>query len=131
MSPNIPDDVMRAAAELIEALGSWESPVIKRRLVESYLLAERTRCAGIVKTYRIIRGEPGMMTVRPATLTEIEAAILNPPSAASSRAELTGEAQSLPASPVTHSSDCAVHNEPALPNGPCDCGANLTHEEAQ
>lgn len=21
-----------------------------------------------------------------------------------------------------HASDCAVHNEPALPNGPCDCG---------
>lgn len=21
-----------------------------------------------------------------------------------------------------HSSDCAVHNEPAFPNGPCDCG---------
>jgi len=22
-----------------------------------------------------------------------------------------------------HASDCAVHNEPALPAGPCDCGA--------
>jgi len=22
-----------------------------------------------------------------------------------------------------HDSDCAVHNEPAIPNGPCDCGA--------
>ena len=22
---------------------------------------------------------------------------------------------------VAHASDCAVHNEPALPNGPCDC----------
>ena len=22
-----------------------------------------------------------------------------------------------------HRSDCAVHNEPAFPNGPCDCGA--------
>lgn len=21
-----------------------------------------------------------------------------------------------------HASDCAVHNEPAEPNGPCDCG---------
>jgi len=21
-----------------------------------------------------------------------------------------------------HRSDCAMHNEPALPNGPCDCG---------
>jgi hypothetical protein len=20
-----------------------------------------------------------------------------------------------------HASDCAVHNEPAMPNGPCDC----------
>ena len=25
--------------------------------------------------------------------------------------------------PVNHRSDCAVHNEPALPAGPCDCGA--------
>lgn len=24
---------------------------------------------------------------------------------------------------VTHASDCAVHNMPAMPNGPCDCGA--------
>ncbi|WP_205194978.1 hypothetical protein [Burkholderia sp. Ax-1719] len=24
---------------------------------------------------------------------------------------------------VTHASDCAVHNAPALPIGPCDCGA--------
>lgn len=23
---------------------------------------------------------------------------------------------------VVHDSDCAVHNEPAYPNGPCDCG---------
>ena len=23
----------------------------------------------------------------------------------------------------THASDCAVHNEPAYPNGPCNCGA--------
>jgi hypothetical protein len=23
---------------------------------------------------------------------------------------------------VEHASDCAVHNEPAYPNGPCDCG---------
>lgn len=23
-----------------------------------------------------------------------------------------------------HWSDCAVHNEPATPNGPCDCDAN-------
>ncbi|MFA5868007.1 MAG: hypothetical protein WC891_08675 [Actinomycetota bacterium] len=22
----------------------------------------------------------------------------------------------------THASDCAVHNEPAYPNGPCNCG---------
>lgn len=25
---------------------------------------------------------------------------------------------------VQHASDCAVHNEPALPRGKCDCGAN-------
>ena len=24
---------------------------------------------------------------------------------------------------LVHQSDCAVHNEPAEPNGPCDCGA--------
>jgi hypothetical protein len=26
---------------------------------------------------------------------------------------------------VLHDSDCAVHNEPATPNGPCDCGAAI------
>jgi hypothetical protein len=31
--------------------------------------------------------------------------------------------QAVPADPVRHASDCAVHNEPAMPNGPCDCGA--------
>lgn len=25
---------------------------------------------------------------------------------------------------ILHDSDCAVHNEPAMPNGPCDCGAD-------
>lgn len=24
---------------------------------------------------------------------------------------------------LIHKSDCATHNEPAYPNGPCDCGA--------
>lgn len=24
---------------------------------------------------------------------------------------------------IEHWSDCAVHNMPAYPNGPCDCGA--------
>lgn len=24
---------------------------------------------------------------------------------------------------TVHASDCATHNEPAYPNGPCDCGA--------
>lgn len=27
-----------------------------------------------------------------------------------------------------HTSDCAVHNEPAMPNGPCDCGAQAKSE---
>ena len=27
------------------------------------------------------------------------------------------------ASQVVHASDCAVHNMPAYPAGPCDCGA--------
>lgn len=26
--------------------------------------------------------------------------------------------------PINHDSDCAMHNEPALPAGPCDCGAD-------
>lgn len=26
---------------------------------------------------------------------------------------------------IEHTSDCAVHNEPAYPAGPCDCGAQL------
>ena len=25
-----------------------------------------------------------------------------------------------------HKSDCAVHNEPAMKAGPCDCGAGMT-----
>lgn len=25
--------------------------------------------------------------------------------------------------PIQHDSDCATHNEPAYPNGPCDCSA--------
>lgn len=25
---------------------------------------------------------------------------------------------------MAHASDCAVHNAPALPVGPCDCGEN-------
>lgn len=28
-----------------------------------------------------------------------------------------------------HASDCAVHNAPALPVGPCDCGASQAAEE--
>jgi hypothetical protein len=27
---------------------------------------------------------------------------------------------------VLHTSDCAVHNEPAMPAGPCDCGAQAS-----
>lgn len=27
--------------------------------------------------------------------------------------------------PVLHASDCAVHNEPASPAGPCDCAAGV------
>lgn len=29
---------------------------------------------------------------------------------------------------ILHDSDCAVHNEPAYPAGPCDCGALAKHE---
>ncbi len=25
---------------------------------------------------------------------------------------------------AVHKSDCAIYNEPAMPAGPCDCGAN-------
>jgi hypothetical protein len=28
----------------------------------------------------------------------------------------------VPPNDRTHYSSCAVHNEPAFPNGPCDCG---------
>lgn len=27
---------------------------------------------------------------------------------------------------MNHASDCAIHNEPAYPAGPCDCGADLS-----
>jgi hypothetical protein len=30
---------------------------------------------------------------------------------------------SVPTPPVTHASDCALHNAPAMEPGPCDCGA--------
>lgn len=30
-----------------------------------------------------------------------------------------------------HASDCAVHNEPALPRGPCDCTAALPPPEVE
>ena len=26
---------------------------------------------------------------------------------------------------ITHDSDCSLHNEPAIPNGPCDCSARF------
>lgn len=38
---------------------------------------------------------------------------------AKARALLKGETDKL------HASDCALHNAPALPVGPCDCGAHL------
>ena len=28
-----------------------------------------------------------------------------------------------------HWSDCAQHNMPAYPNGPCDCGANVPKDK--
>jgi hypothetical protein len=31
--------------------------------------------------------------------------------------------------PKQHASDCAVHNTPALPVGPCDCGTDSSHLE--
>jgi hypothetical protein len=30
---------------------------------------------------------------------------------------------------VKHASDCAVHNEPALPKGICTCGATISSEK--
>jgi hypothetical protein len=30
---------------------------------------------------------------------------------------------------MTHKSDCATHNEPHMPNGPCDCGASYSEEQ--
>ena len=32
----------------------------------------------------------------------------------------------IPPAPGEHWSDCAVHNGPALPPGPCNCGADMT-----
>ena len=31
---------------------------------------------------------------------------------------------------VNHASNCAVNNEPALPSGPCNCGAELKQPKA-
>lgn len=46
-----------------------------------------------------------------STIIEIAARLLGRPAAPS------------PTPTPAHASDCAIHNEPALPNGPCDCGA--------
>ena len=32
---------------------------------------------------------------------------------------------------TNHKSDCAVHNEPAMKAGPCDCGAGIVEAIAQ
>lgn len=32
--------------------------------------------------------------------------------------------------PTEHASDCATHNEPAYPAGPCDCGATKPDTQA-
>ncbi len=32
---------------------------------------------------------------------------------------------------MAHWSDCAVHNEPAYPNGPCDCGNDAPSTELE
>lgn len=37
----------------------------------------------------------------------------------------------MPDNSYTHKSDCAVHNEPALRNGPCDCGFTPTHDDGR
>lgn len=29
---------------------------------------------------------------------------------------------------INHDSDCSVHNDPAMPKGKCDCGAQARHE---
>lgn len=31
--------------------------------------------------------------------------------------------------PPEHDSDCATHNEPAMPNDPCDCGDQKPSDE--
>lgn len=38
--------------------------------------------------------------------------------------------EKAPAITGNHWSDCALHNEPAMPAGPCDCGANAPKEPA-
>lgn len=37
--------------------------------------------------------------------------------------EERGSCQCPACATIQHASSCAVHNAPALPNGPCDCGA--------
>ena len=32
---------------------------------------------------------------------------------------------------VSHDSDCAVHNEPAMPNGPCDCDISQAEDASK
>ena len=43
--------------------------------IDAAVAAERARCVKIVRLFRIVGGEPGMRTVRPATLDEIAAMI--------------------------------------------------------
>jgi hypothetical protein len=42
--------------------------------------------------------------------------------------EADERADPLASAPVEHRSDCAVHNEPAMPNGPCDCDVSDKQE---
>lgn len=32
---------------------------------------------------------------------------------------------------ISHASDCAIYNAPALPIGPCDCGADESRTDAE
>lgn len=40
------------------------------------------------------------------------------------KAARSSRCQCIACNEVRHASDCAVHNEPAYPNGPCSCGAS-------
>ena len=104
---DIPEDIMRAANEAYEsyATGNWRDI---RECIARAILAERERCAWVARHLNGWGADCG----RGGHAEHIAKVILmgSPPASAAWL-------------PDEHTSDCAVHNEPAFPAGPCDCGA--------